>query len=152
MIFKTVNPNECIQNAIKLAQSQTQDKDIQINFKGIENDIRVHCDENKIQEVILNLLINSISAIKEKGEISVTLDKSKDKEIKFIIQDNGKGIKKEHLSQVFNPFFTTRKKGTGLGLSICKRIIDAHKGSIQVESREGEGEGTVFTIRLPFQH
>jgi len=146
MIFKTVNPNEYIQNAIKLAQSQTQDKDIQINFKELENDIRIRCDENKIQEVILNLLINSISAIEEKGEISVTLVKINDKEIKIVIQDNGKGIKKEHLSQVFNPFFTTRKTGTGLGLSICKRIITAHKGSIEVTSIEGEE--TIFTIRL----
>jgi len=147
MILKAVNPNEYIQNAIKLAQSQTQDKDIQIKFNGLENDIRVLCDENKIQEVILNLLINSISAIEDKGEISVTLDKINDKEIKIVIRDNGKGIKKEHLAQVFNPFFTTRKKGTGLGLSICKRIINAHKGSIEVTSIEKKE--TVFTIRLP---
>jgi len=147
MILKAVNPSECIQNAVKLAQSQTQDKDIQINFTGYDDDIRVNCDENKIQEVILNLLINSISAIEKKGEISVSLDKINDKEISIVIEDNGKGIMKEHLTKVFTPFYTTRKKGTGLGLSICKRIIDAHKGSIDVRSIEGEE--TVFTIRLP---
>jgi signal transduction histidine kinase len=99
--------------------------------------------------VILNLLINSISAIEHEGKISIELNKVNHREIKIVIQDNGKGIKKEHLAQVFNPFFTTRKKGTGLGLSICKRIIDAHEGSIQVES--SEGEGTVFTVVLPSQ-
>jgi len=147
MIFKTINPNEYIQNAIKLAQSQTQDKDIHIHFKGFENDIRIYCDGNKIQEVILNLLINSISAIEEKGEISVNLYKINNKDLEIVIQDNGKGIREEHLSQVFTPFFTTRKKGTGLGLSICKRIIDAHKGSIEVTSVMGKE--TIFTIRLP---
>jgi signal transduction histidine kinase len=147
MTFKPVNPNDYIQNAIKLAQSQTQDKDIQIKFKGFDNDIRVNCDENKIQEVILNLLINSISAIEKKGEISIILEKINNKNIDIVIEDNGKGIKKEHLSHVFDPFFTTRKKGTGLGLSICKRIIDAHRGSIEVNSVEGKK--TVFAIRLP---
>ena len=147
MVFKAANPTECIQNAIKLAQSQTQDKDIRIDFKGLENDIRVRCDENKIQEVVLNLLINSISAIDTEGEISVELIRVNNREIEIVIKDNGKGIRKEHLSQVFNPFFTTRKKGTGLGLSICKRIIDAHEGSIEVTSVEGKE--TIFTLRLP---
>ena len=62
-------------------------------------------------------------------------------------QDDGKGIKAEHLNQVFNPFFTTRRRGTGLGLSICKKIIEAHKGSINVQSEEGEG--STFDIYLP---
>jgi signal transduction histidine kinase len=147
MTIKSVNPNEYIQNAIRLAQSQTQDKDIQINFNELKNDIRVRCDENKIQEVILNLLINSISAIEEQGAIFVELNEINNREIEIVIRDNGKGIKKEHLSQVFNPFFTTRKKGTGLGLSICKRIIDAHKGTIEVSSVEGKE--TAFIIHLP---
>ncbi len=61
--------------------------------------------------------------------------------------ERDKGIKKEILSQIFNPFFTTKKRGTGLGLSICKKIIKAHKGSIEVKSPERKG--TTFTIRLP---
>jgi signal transduction histidine kinase len=149
MEFKAVNPNECIHNAIKLAQPQTQDKDIQIHFEELENDIRIHCDENKIQEVILNLLINSISAIENEGEIFIRLSKFNNREIEIVLQDNGKGIRKENLSQVFTPFFTTRKKGTGLGLSICKRIIDAHMGSIKVSSTEGKE--TIFAIRLPLE-
>jgi len=141
------DPSECIQRAVNLAQSQTQDKDIKFHFEKSTEDIQILCDENKIQEVTLNLLINSIAAIEESGEISIGLNLKNDRWLEIAIRDDGKGIKAEHLAQVFNPFFTTRRRGTGLGLSICKKIIEAHKGSIDVESEEGKG--TVFNIRLP---
>ncbi|MGB3861756.1 MAG: ATP-binding protein [Candidatus Aminicenantaceae bacterium] len=144
--LKPINPNECIQRAVTLAQSQIQDKDIKFHFEKSKEDIQILCDENKIQEVVLNLLINSIAAIEEKGEISIGLNQKNDRWLEIAIRDDGKGIKVEHLTQVFNPFFTTRRRGTGLGLSICKKIIEAHKGSIDVQSEEGKG--TVFTIRL----
>ncbi|MGB6338214.1 MAG: ATP-binding protein [Candidatus Aminicenantaceae bacterium] len=144
--LKPINPNECIQRAVTLAQSQMQDKDIKFHFEKSKEDIQILCDENKIQEVVLNLLINSIAAIEEKGEISIGLNQKNDRWLEIAIRDDGKGIKVEHLTQVFNPFFTTRRRGTGLGLSICKKIIEAHKGSIDVQSEEGKG--TVFTIRL----
>jgi signal transduction histidine kinase len=146
VVLKPANPTECIQRAINLAQSQTQDKDITFHFEKSKDEIQILCDENKIQEVILNLLINSIAAIDEKGEISVELRQQNNRWLEIAIKDDGKGMKSEHLTQVFNPFFTTRRRGTGLGLSICKKIIEAHKGSIDVQSEQGKG--TVFTIRL----
>jgi signal transduction histidine kinase len=145
--LKPADPTECIQRAIHLAQSQTQDKDIEFQFEGPSEKIQILCDENKIQEVILNLLINSIAAIGDRGEISIAMARKNERWLDITIKDDGKGIKAEHLSQVFNPFFTTRRRGTGLGLSICKKIIEAHKGSIDVGSEEGRG--TTFTIRLP---
>jgi signal transduction histidine kinase len=147
MNLRPANLNESIQDAIKLVQSQTQDKDIQLGFNGLQNDTQVICDHHKIQGVVVNMLINSIAAIEKKGEISVVMTQKNDNKLEIIISDDGKGIKREHLSQVFNPFFTTRRRGTGLGLSICKQIIEAHKGTIEVKSEEGKG--TVFTIFLP---
>ena len=141
------NPNACAEAAINLAKPQIKDKDIRFKFKGLDNNDRAIIDVDKIQEVLLNLMLNSIAAIKNKGTISVDIHKAENNLIEIVFADDGSGIKKEHLSQVFNPFFTTRKKGTGLGLSICKRIIDAHKGSIEVSSVEGKE--TVFTICLP---
>jgi signal transduction histidine kinase len=145
--LQPADPSGCIQKAINLAQSQTKDKDIEFHFERSREGIRVICDENKIQEVILNLLINSITAIEEKGNISVELGPKNDRWLEIAIEDDGRGIKAEHLNQVFNPFFTTRRRGTGLGLSICQKIIQAHKGFIGVQSEVGRG--TVFTIRLP---
>jgi signal transduction histidine kinase len=63
------------------------------------------------------------------------------------VADDGAGMKESQIAQIFNPFFSTKKEGTGLGLSISKKTIDAHGGTIAVESREGKG--TTFTIRLP---
>jgi len=70
--------------------------------------------------------------------------------IKIVISDNGRGIPAENMDKIFNPFFTTREvgKGTGLGLSICHGIITSHDGTIEVESKQGEG--TSIIIRLPF--
>ncbi|MFB0566925.1 MAG: PAS domain-containing sensor histidine kinase [Candidatus Aminicenantaceae bacterium] len=147
MSFSSVNPNECIKNALKLAKSQMNSKEISIHYQGIENHNLVSIDADKIQEVILNLMLNSISAIGEKGQISIVLDKKNNKELEIMFSDDGIGIKNEYLSQIFNPFFTTKNRGTGLGLSICKKIIEAHNGSIEVESNEGQG--TTFIIRLP---
>jgi signal transduction histidine kinase len=147
MSISLVNPDDAIQNAIKFARTQISDKEIDIRFKGLENGTLAHIDSDKIQEVVLNLILNSISAVDEKGLITIELHQNGKNELEILFTDNGKGIKKEHLSQIFNPFFTTRSRGTGLGLSICKKIIEAHKGSIEVESEEKEG--TAFTIQLP---
>jgi len=147
MSFSLVNPNECIENAIKLAKPQTNSKDIIFHFAGIANNTLARIDADKIQELMLNLMLNSISAIEKKGQIDIKLLKKNEKDLEILFSDNGKGIKKAHLPQIFNPFFTTKSRGTGLGLSICKKITNAHNGSIQMKSKEGEG--TTFFIRLP---
>lgn len=147
MSVSLINPNECIQNAIKLARPQMNNKEIHFHFKGSENINHAHIDSDKIQEVMLNLMLNSISAIEKKGNISIELRKRNKQELEIKLSDDGAGIKKEHLPQIFNPFFTTKSRGTGLGLSICKKIIDAHNGSIDVKSEERKG--TLFTIQLP---
>jgi hypothetical protein len=142
-----VNPNECVKNAVKLATPQINNKDIHFRFRGLENGTYAWMDADKIQEVMLNLMLNSISAIDKKGHITIDLRERNKRGLEIIFSDNGKGMKKEILPQIFNPFFTSKKRGTGLGLSICKKIITAHKGSIEVKSQEREG--TTFTIRLP---
>ncbi len=146
-----VNPNDCVQNAIKLARPQMNGKDIQFQFTGVGENVLALMDANKIQELMLNLLLNSIAAISKTGHIVVQLDEGAPRELKpelrMVIADDGGGIKKEILPQIFNPFFTTKPRGTGLGLSICKKIIEAHEGSVEVISREGQG--TTFVIELP---
>ncbi len=146
MKIDQVNPNECMQTVIKLAKPHINSKDIHFHFRPLESETVALFDCNKIQEVLLNLTLNSIASIEKEGKISIELQEHKN-ELKIIFSDNGKGIKKEHLSQIFHPFFTTKKRGTGLGLSICQKIIEAHYGSIEVTSVENEG--TTFYIRLP---
>ncbi|MBN1224408.1 MAG: HAMP domain-containing protein [Candidatus Aminicenantes bacterium] len=148
MDLKEADPLDFIRAAINLARTQTQDKVILFHFEQEREGLKIFCDESKMQEILLNLLINAIAAIEKQGDIFVRVFRENTNRLAITVSDNGRGIQKEHLSHVFNPFFTTRREGTGLGLSISQRIVEAHKGTLSVESEEGKG--TVFTIRLPY--
>ena len=106
------------------------------------------CFPGRLNQVYLNLLINSKQAIKDKGEIRITTSQ-KGGNVKIEFKDNGNGIPKDKLKKIFDPGYTTKGVGvgTGLGLSIVYQIIQDHKGTISVESEVGKG--TTFTIIFP---
>ncbi|MFQ6083918.1 MAG: PAS domain-containing sensor histidine kinase [Candidatus Aminicenantia bacterium] len=145
--FIQTDINKYINQVIKLAKTQIKDKDIEVSFTSPTNITYAHLDPDQIQQVLLNLILNSIQAINSQGKIEIKISESKNNSLKIIISDNGQGIKSENLSKIFKPFFTTKHRGTGLGLSICKRIIENHQGTIEVKSEEGKG--TTFSISLP---
>ncbi len=117
-------------------------------------------DKRQMEQVVMNILNNAIDALPEGGEIKINTGKNtlerdplgshKMKGIFISIEDNGAGIKKENLSKIFNPFFSTKldKQGTGLGLSISRTIVQRYHGKLDVESEEGKY--TKFTITLPY--
>ncbi len=107
-------------------------------------------DPRRIQQVLLNLIINSVHAMPDGGKLDISAFREEDAGMfVFQVADTGSGIPKEHLARIFDPFFTTREvsKGSGLGLSISHGIIEQHGGTIQVDSTPGRG--TTFTVRLP---
>lgn len=108
----------------------------------------ISVDSGQIQQVIMNILTNSIQSITKNGEIIVKTH-AKRNYIEMTISDNGCGIPEENMGKIFDPFFTTKGpgEGTGLGLSICYGIIKSHNGSIDVKSKVGKG--TSFIIKLP---
>ncbi|MGD9332934.1 MAG: ATP-binding protein, partial [Desulfobacterales bacterium] len=103
----------------------------------------------ELEQVILNLILNALDAIGEKGAISIRTRVKNDQEVLLEVEDNGGGIESEHLPKLFEPFFTTKPvgEGIGIGLSTCYHIIEAHGGDISVESVVKEGAR--FTVRLP---
>jgi two-component system sensor histidine kinase PilS (NtrC family) len=115
---------------------------------------QIYADKNKLQQVIMNLVINAAQAFDEehkgllntRGEVSKVSIKGAKLDSGYIIkvEDNGKGIEKSRLNKIFEPFHTTKDKGTGLGLALSHRILNMHGAGISVESQVGEG--TVFTI------
>ncbi|MCF6149348.1 MAG: PAS domain S-box protein [Candidatus Kuenenia sp.] len=115
---------------------------------------KIFLDRIWIKKVFWNLLINSIDAMPNGGEITISLKKSRitnDDKIEIIISDSGIGISPESIKKIFEPFFTTKKsRGTGLGLSIVHRVLDNHGGTIDVKSIQNRG--TIFTIRLPIHN
>lgn len=107
-------------------------------------------DYDQMKQVLINVIINAIQAMPSGGLLKIDTSISRLHDVCEInITDNGEGIPSEMLEKVFAPFFTTRQQGTGLGLSICSRIVESHKGSFEIQSREGVG--TQITIKLPIR-
>jgi PAS domain S-box-containing protein len=125
---------------------EKEGKDIRLERAFPAEPVRIEIDSERFQQILLNLLINSIQAIEGSGVIRVGL-RMLDKRWELSIVDSGKGIAAENLEQIFTPFFTTKEQGTGLGLAIVKKIVDLHEGEISVESQVGVG--TTFRIVLP---
>jgi len=139
---------ELIRECIRVAQEKRPE--LKYSFRVESGLPSLTADSLLLRQVFQNLIQNSIEALENKGEIEIRLQKIEEREkplIQIIIQDNGSGIPDENLENIFKPFFTSKEKGIGLGLSLVKKIIDLHKGRIEVKSRLGEG--TVFTILLP---
>lgn len=138
--------NKCLNDTIKIAWHE-------IKYKA-ELDYRpgpippVLCRPQQINQVFLNMIINAVQAIPDKGEISIQ-SYTKDRYVVIEIKDSGTGIPDEIQNKIFDPFFTTKSvgQGTGLGLSIAYGIIREHKGVIEFESKAGEG--TTFMVYLP---
>ncbi len=103
-------------------------------------------DPSKLRRVFSNLILNAYQAMPSGGELTVDISTS-DNFVVLLFTDTGEGIPPSIVEKVFNPYFTTKPSGMGLGLSICKQIIEAHQGSITVESTQGKG--TCFTLKLP---
>ncbi|HDO42404.1 MAG TPA: GAF domain-containing protein, partial [Candidatus Bathyarchaeota archaeon] len=109
---------------------------------------KVEVDADRMIRVFVNLITNAIDAMPNGGVLRIWSHIS-DKHVKVFFKDTGIGISKENLDKIWGPLFTTKAKGMGLGLSICKRIVEAHGGSIKVKSKVGAG--TTFTVILPLK-
>ena len=138
--------NQLIQESLSIIKPEADKKRIDLKIELSPKMPPIQADPSQIKQALLNLLLNSLQALENSGEISVTSE-SKNGWITVAIKDTGPGISPENLSKVFTPFFTTKEEGVGLGLGIVERIIQNHKGRISVESQEGRG--TVFAIELP---
>ena len=148
--FEKANINQLIDSTLTILFNKYKGRiEIVKSYSDIEE---FYCYPGKLGQAILNLLVNSIQAINDKGKIIITtsLNKGKDN-IVLKIKDSGPGIPNKILNNIFDPFFTTKNvgEGTGLGLSIVHGIIEEHNGIIEVDSQEGIG--TEFTIFLPLK-
>jgi signal transduction histidine kinase len=107
---------------------------------------RIPVDNELLLTALTNLLQNSIQAIKNKGRIDIRAEKNENHVVIMVI-DNGSGMDKKTLENIFSPFYSETEQGMGLGLAYVKKIIDAHNGKISVESKKGKG--SKFVVALP---
>src|SRR5690606_19422242 len=107
----------------------------------------LEADTDLLEQVLINLVVNSIEAVKDRAEPRIVLTAYQaNRKTVIKVADNGQGMAQEVLDKIFIPFFSTKKSGSGIGLSLCKQIMMLHKGNIQVHSVEGQG--TSFQLQF----
>ena len=143
------NINDVIIDALKSFEKEFRDNDIEVKTELVDNLPLISIDRGKITVAIANLIKNSIEAMHETPKLLKIISNMSDGNIEIMISDTGKGIPKDKIKYIFDPFFTSKIYGPGLGLTFTQRIIQEHGGIISVES--DLEKGTVFTIRLPLK-
>lgn len=137
-----------IDQTLRLLKNEFKRHRIKI-FKEISGSFpTLHLDKIGLQQVLVNLLLNSVQAMPDGGQLKIMLKREKN-EVRINIADTGVGIPSENLNLIFNPFFTTGKNKSGLGLSISRDFLQKQGGRIEVESREGQGSTFFLMIPLP---
>jgi two-component system sensor kinase FixL len=144
--------NQIITNTLLLFNYEVKKYNTSLNFFPIEPAQELYVDEIQIQQILVNLVKNSLDALAEAssgdGRIDIRVEKTGTR-IDVSVTDNGPGVEEALRSKLFEPFFTTKPKGVGLGLSICKNIAAAHGGNLQYEP--GVPAGSRFTLSLPLE-
>jgi len=144
--FEWVRLNDVLDSIVRLLRPDAQLKNARIETHFQKNLPLIRIDVSQFNLAISNLIINSIQAVNEKGEIQIYTRKSK-KNVFIVVKDNGIGIPKENIPKIFDFMFSTKPTGSGLGLSIAKKIILDHQGDITVKSELNRG--STFRIRIP---
>jgi signal transduction histidine kinase len=146
--LKKVFARDLFENLHHLMQPTLDQKHIELEILLIDPDLSLDADTNLIEQVLINLVVNAIEAVKDREQPLITLSGNAANNGRPVIKvaDNGMGMSPEVMENIFIPFFSTKKNGSGIGLSLCKQILLLHKGNIQVQSVEGVG--TAFYLHF----
>lgn len=144
---KDIEVKMLFENIYQLLEPTLLQKGIDLDIILKDTRLVLHADDSLVEQVLINLLLNAIEAVKDVHEpyISIT-GLSRDGNVAIKIKDNGRGIPEDIQEQIFTPFFTTRKSGSGVGLTLSKQIMLLHNGNLHMESKEGEGAS--FTLQF----
>jgi two-component system phosphate regulon sensor histidine kinase PhoR len=152
LYIETFDLVELVQSVFDLLEMKSAKKEISLSFDREYTPIYVDADKERIQQVVTNLIVNSIKYGKKGGTTEISFEETKDAKVMLRVTDNGEGIEKEHIPRLFERFFrvdktgSRREGGSGLGLSIVKHILEAHDEQILVESVYGIGSEFSFTL------
>jgi len=150
--ISNVDLNEAIEETLRIAAGEAADKGVAVRAELDPTLPPVSADRVQLQQVILNLALNAIEAMRErsvqKKVLTVRSRRASDKEAEVLVADSGAGIAAESIARIFDPFVSTKEEGMGLGLAISRTIVEAHGGALRAENAS-EG-GAVFRFTLPF--
>ncbi len=136
-----------LQEVVNLIRAQSILNNVEILLSCDSQIHSVFCDRNQLKQVFLNIIKNAIESMQKSGEVHVSAKNLDTNRVIIRISDSGSGIPKERIPKLGEPFYTTKEKGTGLGLMVSYKIIEAHKGNIEIKSEIGKG--TSVNITLP---
>lgn len=143
--FQPVSLTGLIDSCLEVTDAKAKEKHITVTRTYSSNLPLLSLDPEKMEQAVINLLLNSIEAVDMEGRIDIAARVGKDKDrVELLISDNGRGVSREDLPYIFDPFFTKKAKGTGLGLANAKRVVEAHGASIKAFS--GKEGGMSFSI------
>jgi signal transduction histidine kinase len=138
---------QLIGDVLCLVAAKAQKENIEIH-EELEDLPELNVDPEFLKTCLYNIILNAFQAMPRGGDLFIRTRIS-DGRFSMIIEDTGEGISEEKLGRIFDPFFTTKTKGLGLGLALTKRVIEEHKG--KVDLRSTEGKGSTMTITLPIE-
>jgi two-component system, sporulation sensor kinase E len=144
--LKVASLNEVVAKTVELLRPELENRGLAVKTRPARQLPAVPIDTTQMQQVLVNLIKNAMQAMSRGGTLTLQTGEGSDG-VWVSVADTGGGIPQEQITRIFEPFYTTKKKGTGLGLMIVQRIVRAHGGKIEVESRVGRG--TTFRIWLP---
>lgn len=141
LVLNDIYVRDLFENQHSLMMPTLSERNIELEIVLKDPYIKILADPNLVEQVLINLILNAMEAVKQSVHPKITLSASVDHQNKCILKvtDNGHGVPAEILDQIFIPFFSTKKNGTGVGLNLCKQIMLLHKGNIQVNTIEGKG-------------
>ena len=146
--LRTIYVRDLFEGLHQLMDPTLAQKNIELDIVLKDTDLSLQVDTSLVEQVLINLVVNAIEAVKDHPNPRIILSASTSNNRKVIIRvaDNGSGMTEEIMDKIFIPFFSTKKSGSGIGLSLCKQIMMLHKGNIHVQSKVGEG--TVFNLQF----
>lgn len=144
----SVDINKLVVDMVDFYSPQAVSRSITLRLALCSQPLICFADSNSLKQVLLNLFINAQQAMSGGGELMLRTQKTDGRAV-IIVSDTGKGIEPENLDKIFEAYYSTKTGGSGLGLSASKKIIEAHQGSIKVDSIVGKG--TSFTILMPLE-
>ncbi len=145
VVLSRMNWSSALNMTLRQFESQASTRRVKI-LAEIAPDLQINGDSEKLHQVTLNLLLNSLQASSSGDSVTVTLHSRDHRRVELTIGDRGTGISPVDVDRIFEPFFTTKSSGTGLGLAIVKSIIDNHRGTIAVTSEPGKGTTVLVSV------
>lgn len=141
--------SELIDRQVKLIAPQADLRNIKVVTEVDDSDLSaVNVDRVRLEQVLLNLLVNAMDAMPTGGTLTIRTSRSESNSVRIEVMDTGTGVPEELTNRIFDPYFTTKSEGTGMGLALCDKIIRQHHGSLDFHSTD---HGTVFDITLPIE-